>query len=102
MVTPRRHVTRIGVAYIFLCATLAFFAIFTPDPHYVGYYSLVILTLPLSLLALPVQFFITILFFGAEGSSLAASGVIFVSWIGVATAEWLLGRALMRSVKRGR
>ncbi len=99
MVRAHRVLARLGQAYVSLCTVLAFFAVFTSDANYVAFYSLMALTLPLSVLALPVLYFASLIISGAGALGLLGQILLFVSLVGIAVAQWLVARAIMRYQK---
>lgn len=89
--------TRVGEAYVLLCAAIA---ILPTEPSYVAYYALMIATAPISLFAATVTYLGGILVFGPDPDGVVARGAIFAVWLVAATGQMVAVRALLRSRNR--
>jgi len=88
---------RAGELYVALCAVVAFVAIILPNPNALAYYSLFVLTFPVSLIAVEVTYLGGILLFGPRLDGCVARATILAVWLGLTTAQMMTARALFRT-----
>lgn len=83
-----------------LCAALAAVAIFPSEPSSIAYYALMLVTLPVGVVAATITYLGGILLFGPDPDGLVARTTIFAIWVGLAAAQMLATRVLIRTSRR--
>ena len=86
--------------YAVVCLLLALLALVPSGSHYAAYFSLFVVTLPISLVAVTVQYLGAMLLFGPQQDGLLARSFILTLWLALVTIQVLTIRALIRSQAR--
>lgn len=98
-VVARRSMTALTV-YAVVCLLLALLALVPRGSNYAAYFSLFIVTLPISIIAVTVQYLGGLLLFGFQQDGLLARSSILTLWLVLVTIQVLTIRTLIRSRDR--
>lgn len=94
-------ISRSQAGYVAIVLAAALVAFLPSDPNVVAYVTVLVLTLPLSIIAMPVMFVVVGFTFSANGS-LWLRLVVIGLWTGMAVVEAVVWREVLRAVRERR
>ena len=95
----RRLRARAGEVYVIASYLLVALVIFPLEVNSFAYYALVVATLPVSLVAVTIQYLGGVLLFGLEQDGLLPRIAFFVLWVVLITLQMITIRTLVRALR---